>query len=541
MSKKIAFDEEMRRSLMKGVNVAVDAVAQTLGPAGRTVLIEESYGPATVTRDGVTVAKAIDLKDPLENMGAQLIKNIASQTDDNVGDGTTTSSVLAKAILTEGIKAVDAGCNPIKIRNGMNAAVDDVVAELRLESQEIESKDQIARVATISANNDPTIGNLIADAIEKVGSDGVITVGESKSTETYIDFVEGMCFDRGYISPYFCTNRETLAVEFNNPLILVTDKKLASIQEFMPVLEKVHQTGKQLLIIAPEVEGDLLTTLVVNTLRGMLQVCAVKAPGFGDRQKDMLEDIAILTGAQMVKDDLGMDIKATTLDMLGSADSVKITKDDTTIVGGSGDPNNIEARVEILRRDIANASSDYDKEKIQERLARLAGGVAVINIGDISEAAAKEKKFRVEDAINAVRAAIEEGIVAGGGAALCHISNKLYENFGDYNADADWVKGYSTVINALTAPIKQIAENAGLSGEVVANNVSNKPAGEGFDAYTGEYVNMVEAGIIDPTKVTRCALQNAASVAALILTSGSAIITIPEPKEQPVPQGMPMM
>lgn len=541
MSKKIAFDEEMRRSLMKGVNVAVDAVAQTLGPAGRTVLIEESYGPATVTRDGVTVAKAIDLKDPLENMGAQLIKNIASQTDDNVGDGTTTSSVLAKAILTEGIKAVDAGCNPIKIRNGMNAAVDDVVAELRLESQEIESKDQIARVATISANNDPTIGNLIADAIEKVGSDGVITVGESKSTETYIDFVEGMCFDRGYISPYFCTNRETLAVEFNNPLILVTDKKLASIQEFMPVLEKVHQTGKQLLIIAPEVEGDLLTTLVVNTLRGMLQVCAVKAPGFGDRQKDMLEDIAILTGAQMVKDDLGMDIKATTLDMLGSADSVKITKDDTTIVGGSGDPNNIEARVESLRRDIANASSDYDKEKIQERLARLAGGVAVINIGDISEAAAKEKKFRVEDAINAVRAAIEEGIVAGGGTALCHISNKLYENFGDYNADADWVKGYSTVINALTAPIKQIAENAGLSGEVVANNVSNKLTGEGFDAYTGEYVNMVEAGIIDPTKVTRCALQNAASVAALILTSGSAIITIPEPKEQPVPQGMPMM
>lgn len=539
MAKKIVFDEEMRKSLMKGVNTTVDAVAKTLGPAGRTALIEEAYGPATVTRDGVTVAKAIELQDPLENVGAQLIKNIASQTDDNVGDGTTTASVLSKAILTEGIKAVDSGCNPIKIKNGIFEAVNDVVERLKNMSQEIESKEQIAKVAAISANNDTTIGNLIADAIEKVGSDGVITVEESKTIDTYIDFVEGMCFDRGYISPYFCTNRESLTVDFTDPLILITDKRLSSIPDFMPVLEKIHKTGKQLLLIAPEIEGDLLTTLAVNSLRGLLQVCAVKAPGFGDRQKAMLEDIAILTGAQMIKEELGMDLKDATLDMLGSATSVKITKDDTTIVGGKGEASELEARVENLRRDIANATSDYDKEKIQERLARLVGGVAVINIGDVSETAIKEKKFRVEDAINAVRAAIEEGIVPGGGTALCRISDELAHVM--VLTDEDFLKGYNIVLKALTAPIKQIAENAGMSGDVIVNEVLNRPAGTGFNVYTGEFVNMIEDGILDPTKVTRCALQNAASVASLILTSGSAITTIPEPKEPAMPQAMPMM
>lgn len=534
MAKKIAFDEEMRKSLMKGVNAAAEAVAQTLGPAGRTVLIEEAYGSPTVTRDGVTVAKAIDLADPLENMGAQLIKNISSQTDEVCGDGTTTSTVLAKAMLDEGIKAIDAGCNPIKLRNGIDAAVEDVVAELKKMSQEIESKDQIARVAKISANNDSKIGDLIAEAIEKVGSNGVITVGESKTTETSIDFVEGMSFDRGYLSPYFCTDREAMVVEYPKPLILVTDKKLSSIQEFMPVLEAVHKTGSPLLIIAPEVDGDLLTTLVVNSLRGTLQVCAVKAPGFGDRQKDMLEDIAILTGAQMVKSDLGMNISDTTPSMLGSAATIRVTKDSTTIVDGLGDSANIEARVREITREVENSSSDYDKEKLQERLAKLAGGVAVINIGDVSEVAAKEKKYRVEDAINAVRAAIEEGIIPGGGTALCQIYGKL--NFNSF--EPDWIRGYEIVRNALSAPVKQIAVNAGLSGEVVVDKVRSLSDGNGFNAYTGKYVEMIKDGVIDPVKVTRCALQNAASVVSLILTSGAAITTLPEPKAAPA---MPVM
>lgn len=539
MAKNITFDEEMRKSLMKGVEQTVDAVAQTLGPAGRTVLIENSYGPATVTRDGVTVAKAIELSDPLENMGAQLIKNIASQTDENVGDGTTTSSVLAKAILEEGVKAVSTGVNPIKLRNGMNEAVKDVVAKLKEMAQEIDSKDQITRVAEISANNDPVIGSLIADAIEKVGSDGVITVGESKTTETYIDFVEGMSFDRGYISPYFCTNSDNLTTEYEEPLILVTDKKLGNIQDFMPLLEKVVKTGKQFLIIAPEVEGDLLTTLLVNSLRGLIKVCAVKAPGFGDRQKDMLEDIAILTGATMISEDLGTNLKDVSLNELGSASSIKVTKDRTTIIGGEGDPDEIKNRVAQLRTQVGEATSDYDKEKLQERLARLAGGVAVINIGDVSEAAAKEKKYRVEDAINAVRAAIEEGIIPGGGTTLCQIASKLKT---PTDADADWLRGYNIVIKALSAPVKQIALNAGLAGEVIADKVASAKQGKGFNALTGKIVDMIAEGVIDPAKVTRCALENAASVASLVLTSGASITTIPEPKtSMPAAPSMPMM
>lgn len=539
MAKNITFDEEMRKSLMKGVEQTVDAVAQTLGPAGRTVLIENSYGPATVTRDGVTVAKAIELSDPLENMGAQLIKNIASQTDENVGDGTTTSSVLAKAILEEGVKAVSTGVNPIKLRNGMNEAVKDVVTKLKETAQEIDSKDQITRVAEISANNDPVIGSLIADAIEKVGSDGVITVGESKTTETYIDFVEGMSFDRGYISPYFCTNSDNLTTEYEEPLILVTDKKLGNIQDFMPLLEKVVKTGKQFLIIAPEVEGDLLTTLLVNSLRGLIKVCAVKAPGFGDRQKDMLEDIAILTGATMISEELGTNLKDVNLNELGSASSIKVTKDRTTIIGGEGDPEEIKNRVAQLRTQVGEATSDYDKEKLQERLARLAGGVAVINIGDVSETAAKEKKYRVEDAINAVRAAIEEGIIPGGGTTLCQIATKLKTPVG---VDADWLRGYNIVIKALSAPVKQIAQNAGLSGEVIADKVASAKSGKGFNALTGKIVDMITEGVIDPAKVTRCALENAASVASLVLTSGASITAIPEPKTpMPAAPNMPMM
>ena len=539
MAKNITFDEEMRKSLMKGVEQTVDAVAQTLGPAGRTVLIENSYGPATVTRDGVTVAKAIELSDPLENMGAQLIKNIASQTDENVGDGTTTSSVLAKAILEEGDKAVSTGVNPIKLRNGMNEAVKDVVTKLKEMAQEIDSKDQITRVAEISANNDPVIGSLIADAIEKVGSDGVITVGESKTTETYIDFVEGMSFDRGYISPYFCTNSDNLTTEYEEPLILVTDKKLGNIQDFMPLLEKVVKTGKQFLIIAPEVEGDLLTTLLVNSLRGLIKVCAVKAPGFGDRQKDMLEDIAILTGATMISEDLGTNLKDVSLNELGSASSIKVTKDRTTIIGGEGDSDEIKSRIAQLRTQVGEATSDYDKEKLQERLARLAGGVAVINIGDVSEAAAKEKKYRVEDAINAVRAAIEEGIIPGGGTTLCQIASKLKT---PTDADADWLRGYNIVIKALSAPVKQIALNAGLAGEVIADKVASAKQGKGFNALTGKIVDMITEGVIDPVKVTRCALENAASVASLVLTSGASITTIPESKTSvPAAPSVPMM
>lgn len=538
MAKKITFNEEMRKSLMEGVNKTVDAVAQTLGPAGRTVIIEESYGPATVTRDGVTVAKAITLEDPLENMGAQLIKNIASQTDDNVGDGTTTSSILAQSLLKEGVKAVSTGVNPIMLRNGMTEAVTKVVDELKSMSKEIESKEQIERVATISANNDSTIGKLIADAIEKVGSDGVITVGESKTMETYTEYVEGMCFDKGYISPYFCTNQEEMTVEFEKPLILITDKTLANVKEIIPVLEMTAQASRPLLIIAPNVEGELLTTLILNNLRGTIKVCAVKAPGFGDRQKDMIEDVAILTGATAIKQDLDMKFEDVTFEMLGSCKSVKVTKDSTTIVDGEGDSEAIKDRVQAIRRELLESTSDYDKEKLQERIAKLAGGVAVINIGDVSEAASKEKKYRIEDAINAVRAAIEEGIVPGGGTALCQIANKV--KVSDDVTD-DWKRGFAIVINSLKTPIMQIAENAGLSGEVVADKVGNSPDGVGFNALTGEYVNMIDDGILDPTKVTRCALENASSVASLILTSGSAITTIPEPKTCQPSMPQPMM
>lgn len=540
MAKKITFNEEMRKSLTEGVRKTVDAVSQTLGPAGRTVLIEESYGPTTVTRDGVTVAKAITLEDPLENLGAQLIKNIASQTDDNVGDGTTTSSILAANMIYEGNKAVSAGVNPIMLRNGINDAVTKVVAELKAISKEIDGKDQIERVATISANNDPTIGAIIADAIEKVGSDGVITVGESKTTETYTDFVEGMSFDRGYLSPYFCTNADNMTAELDKPLILLTDRKLSNVKEIVPVLEMVAQTGRPLLLVATEVEGELLTTLVLNNLRGTIKVCAVKAPGFGDRQKDLLEDLSILTHATVVQEELDMKMEDVTFEMLGSCKSVKITKDNTTIIDGEGSSEDVAKRVQFLKKNLAEATSEYDKEKIQERIAKLAGGVALINIGDISEAASKEKKYRIEDAINAVRAAIEEGIVPGGGTALCQIAKRIHV---DADTTDDWKRGFAIVVDTLKSPVMQIAENAGLSGEVIADKVLHSEEGVGFDALKGEFVNMIDAGILDPTKVTRCALENAASVASLILTSGSSITIIPEPKtpQSSMPMQGPMM
>lgn len=523
MSKEITFNENLRKRLFTGTKTAVDAVASTLGPAGRTVLIDGGYGSPTITKDGVTVAKSVEMDDEVANMGATLIKEISSTTDEQAGDGTTTASVISLAILEEGLKAIDAGTNPIKLRNGINQAVEDIVEELKKNTKEVETEEQISQVASISANNDIELGKLIAEAINQVGSVGVVTTAESNTGETYMEFVEGMSFDNGYLSPYFSTDHDNLTVEYENARVLLTDKSITNIKSILPILETVSQEGKPLLIISDNVEGEALSTLILNSLRGIIKVCAVKAPGFGDRKKDMLQDIAILTGGTLITEDVGLSLETASMKDLGTVDSIKVTKDRTTIIGGKGDKSEINVRVSHIQKEIENATSDYDKEKLQERLARLAGGVAVIKVGDISETALKEKKYRIEDALNATRAAIEEGIVPGGGTALCQIAEKFSKN--KISGDEDFVRGYKIVLKAIEKPVWQIATNAGLSGDVVVNKVKTSKTGIGFDALNGDFKDMVENGIIDPVKVTRLALQNAASVASLILTSSCSITT----------------
>ena len=536
MAKNVVFSDEMRKAVYAGAHKVAQAVGSTLGPAGRTVLIDGGYTPL-VSRDGVTVAKNIDLEDPIENLGASLMKNISSSTDQDAGDGTSTATVIADAILAEGLKVVDNGVNPIQVKRGIEAAVADVTEDLKSITQEVETEEQIAQVAAISANNDHQLGQLIADAISKVGTAGVVTTAESNTGDTILDIVEGMAFDRGYMSPYFSTDKDNLVVEFDNPYILITDKSIGNLTPIIPLLEAVSREGKPLLIIADEVEAEVLSTLIVNALRGVIKVCAVKSPGFGDRKKDMLQDIAILTGGQLITEDLGLTLEKTTIMDLGRATSIKVTKDNTTIIGGQGDQENIDSRVKQIQKQIKEATSDYDKEKLQDRLARLAGGVAVIKVGDITEAALKEKKFRIEDALNATRAAIAEGIIPGGGTALCQIAKERTNHETPENAGHGYDIGYNIVIKAIQQPVKQIADNAGVSGEVVTEKVKNSEKGVGYDALTGQYVNMLEAGIVDPVKVTRLALQNAASVASLIITSSASITTIPE-KQVPESAGM---
>ena len=538
MAKEITFGDDLRKRLFKGVKTTVDAVSSTLGPSGRCVLIENSYGYPTSTKDGVTVAKAIELDDPVENMGATIVKNITGNTDQSAGDGTTTASVLTLGILEEGLKAVDVGVNPIKLRNGIQDAVDDVIKELKDSyTREVETEEQISQVASISANNDKELGDLIAQAIKTVGSSGVVTTGESSTCDTYMDFVEGMSFDKGFLSPYFCTDKDNLTVEYQKPYILMTDKIISNIQSILPILDKISREGKPLLIIAEDVEAEALSTIVINDMRGVFKVCAIKSPGFGDRKKEMLEDIAILTGGQVITDELGLSLETMTMDDLGMADSLTVTKNRTTIIGGYGEGDIIDERVAHLEKEVKECTSDYDKERLQERLARLAGGIAVIRVGDVSETALKEKKYIVEYALNATRAGIDEGIIAGGGTALCQISYNLKTN-PKAIGDSDYMRGYNIVLDAITRPLKQIAENCGLSGDVVADKVQSSPKGMGFNALTGQYVDMIADGVIDPVKVTRLALLNASSVASLILTSSCSITTKPDPRENDPMNGM---
>ncbi|NIZ18796.1 chaperonin GroEL [Entomospira culicis] len=532
MAKQLKFDDDARKGLLSGVEQLSKAVKVTLGPKGRNVLLDKKFGAPTITKDGVSVAKEIELEDPYENMGAQLIKEVASKTNDVAGDGTTTATVLAYSIVKEGLKSVAAGINPMGIKRGIDRSVALAVAEIQKVAKPINDKEEISQVATISANNDTIIGEEIAHAMEKVGKDGVIAVEESKTIETTTDFVEGMQFDRGYISPYFASNRENMTSLLNDPFILICDKKITVMSELLPVLEKIAQTGKPILIIAEDVEGEALATLVVNALRGALQVVAVKAPGFGDRRKAMLEDIAILTGAEVISDDLGMKLENTELTQLGRAKSVKVEKENTTIINGSGAESAINHRVAQLRDQIKETSSEYDREKLQERLAKLAGGVAVINVGAVTEVELKEKKHRVEDALSATRAAIEEGIVPGGGVTLAQVAFALEKT--DLSTFTEEEKvGFKIVHRALEEPIRQIAENAGVDGSIVADRVKREKAGTGFDANKMEWVDMVKAGIIDPAKVTRSALQNAASIAGLLLTTNCAITDIPTKEESP--------
>lgn len=535
MAKQLQFNEEARKSLVSGVEQISKAVMVTLGPKGRTVLLDKKYGAPTITKDGVTVARDVELEDPFENMGAQLVKEVASKTNDVAGDGTTTATVLAWAITKEGMKNVAAGANPMGIRRGIDLAVSEAISELKKTATNVEEKEEITQVASISANNDRTIGEEIAGAMEKVGKDGVITVEESKTIETHTDFVEGMQFDRGYLSAYFANNRDTMTCLFEEPYVLIYDKKISAMKELLPVLEKVVQTSKPLLIIAEDVDGEALTTLVVNSLRGTLNVCAIKAPGFGDRRKAMLEDIAVLTGGQVISEELGMKLENADIDQLGRAKSVKIEKENTTIISGYGKPADINDRKAMLKVQIKDTTSDYDREKLQERLAKLSGGVAVINVGAATEVEMKEKKHRVEDAVNATRAAIEEGVIPGGGVALVQASRKLASKDLTNFTQEERI-GYKIVIRALEEPIRQIAENAGEDGSIVASKCKEAADGYGFDASKNEWTDMVKAGILDPVKVTRSALQNAASIAALILTSECAIADIPAP-EPPMPAG----
>lgn len=526
MAKEIIFSDEARNKLYEGVKKLNDAVKVTMGPRGRNVLIQKSFGAPTITKDGVSVAKEVELKDSLENMGTSLVREVASKTADQAGDGTTTATVLAHAIFKEGLRNITAGANPIEVKRGMDKACEAIVAELKKLSREVKDKKEIAQVATISANSDEKIGNLIADAMEKVGKDGVITVEEAKSINDELNVVEGMQFDRGYLSPYFITNAEKMTVELSNPYILLFDKKIANLKDLLPVLEQIQKTGKPLLIIAEDIEGEALATLVVNKLRGVLNISAVKAPGFGDRRKAMLEDIAILTGGEVISEELGRTLESATIQDLGQASSVIIDKDNTTIVNGAGEKANIDARVNQIKAQIAETSSDYDREKLQERLAKLSGGVAVIKVGAATETEMKEKKDRVDDALSATKAAVEEGIVIGGGAALIKAKAKI-----NLDLKGDEAIGAAIVERALRAPLRQIAENAGFDAGVVVNSVENaKDENTGFDAAKGEYVNMLESGIIDPVKVERVALLNAVSVASMLLTTEATISEIKEDK-----------
>ncbi len=536
-AKDVYFSSDARDRMLRGVNILANAVKVTLGPKGRNVVIEKSFGAPRSTKDGVSVAKEIELADRFENLGAQLIREVASKTNDKAGDGTTTATVLAQAIVVEGLKSVAAGMNPMDLKRGIDKAVIKVVEEIKSTSKKVSANSEIAQVGTISANGDAEVGEMIARAMEKVGNEGVITVEEAKTAETELDVVEGMQFDRGYLSPYFVTNAEKMEVQLEEPLILLFEKKLSGLQPLLPVLEAVVQSGRPLLIIAEDIEGEALATLVVNKLRGGLRVAAVKAPGFGDRRKAMLEDLAILTGGQVISEDLGIKLENVTLEMLGKAKKVTITKDDTTIVDGSGDKDGIEARISQIKRQIEDTTSDYDKEKLQERLAKLAGGVAVVRVGGVTEVEVKEKKDRVDDALNATRAAVEEGIVPGGGVALLKASKVLEGLLGD---NADQTAGIAIVRRALQAPIRQIAENAGVEGSIVVGKVleSNDPA-FGFNAQTEVYGDLVKMGVIDPAKVVRTALQDAASVSGLLITTEAAIVEAPKKNSGGGAGGMP--
>ncbi len=536
MAKKIIFDIESRDGLRRGVDALANAVKVTLGPKGRNVVIGKAFGGPQITKDGVSVAKEIELSDPLENMGAQMVKEVASKTSDLAGDGTTTATVLAQAIVKEGLKNVAAGANPMDLKKGIDKAVASVVADLAKQSEVVGNKmDKIKQVAAISANNDDSVGDLIAKAFDKVGKEGVITVEESKGTETYVDIVEGMQFDRGYLSPYFITDADKMIAELDSPYILLYEKKISSMKDLLPVLEPVAQSGRPLLIIAEDVDGEALATLVVNKLRGSLKIAAVKAPGFGDRRKAMLEDIATLTGGTVIAEERGFTLENATIDMLGKTERITIDKDNTTIVNGSGNTNEIKARVNQIKAQIETTTSDYDKEKLQERLAKLAGGVAVLYVGAASEVEMKEKKDRVEDALHATRAAVEEGIVAGGGVALIRAKEALLKVVTE---NGDEQTGVQIVARAIEEPLRQIVENAGHEGSVVASKVLEGKKDFGFNAKTGEYVNMLKAGIIDPKKVTRIAIENAASVAGMILTTECALVDI---KEENANAGMPPM
>jgi chaperonin GroEL len=529
--KELKFREEARRAMLTGVNTLANAVRVTLGPKGRNVVLGKKFGSPVITKDGVTVAKEIELKDKYENMGAQMVREVATKTNDIAGDGTTTATVLAQAIFRDGVKNVTAGANPMLLQRGIQLGVERAVAELEKMSKKVKSKEELANVAAVSANNDREIGELIAEAMDKVGNDGVVTVEESRTLEMELDLVEGMQFDRGYLSPYFITNPDRMEAVLDEPLILIHEKKIAAMRDLLPLLEQVAQQGRQLVIIAEDVEGDALATLVVNRLRGMIKVCAVKAPAFGDRRKAILEDIAILTGGRVITEDLGIKLESVTTEDLGRAKRIIVDKDNTTIVEGAGDRKSIEGRVATIRRQIEETTSDYDREKLQERLAKLAGGVAVIRVGAATETEMKEKKMRVEDAVNATRAAAQEGIIPGGGVALVRAAKSLEK----VKAEGDVLTGVHLLQRALEEPLKRIAENAGIEGAIVIGKVEESKGKLGFNAATGRYENLAAAGIIDPTKVVRTALQNAASIAGLLLTTDAAVTDAPETKKAATP------
>jgi chaperonin GroEL len=534
-AKQLQFDENARHTLLRGIEKLAKAVKATLGPSGRNVILDKKFGSPTITKDGVTVAKEIELEDPYENMGAQLVREVASKTSDIAGDGTTTATVLAESIYKEGLRNVTAGANPTSLQRGIMKGVDAIVEELKKISKKVSDRTEIAQVATVSANWDKTIGEIIADAMDKVGKDGTITVEEAKSIETTLDVVEGMQFDKGYLSPYFVTNAEAMEAALENPYILIHEKKISSLKDMLPLLEKVAKAGRPLLIIAEDVEGEALATLVVNKLRGTLQVCAVKAPGFGDRRKAMLEDIAVLTGGRCITEDLGIKLENVKLDELGRAKRVTIDKENTTIVEGEGKQNDIQGRVNQIRRQIEETTSDYDREKLQERLAKLAGGVAVINVGAATETEMKEKKARVEDALHATRAAVEEGIVPGGGVAFLR-AQKALDNVKDLETDEK--VGIQIVRRAIEEPLRQLADNAGAEGALIVQEVKGRKGNEGYNVATGEFVDLVKAGIVDPTKVARTALQNAASISGLLLTTEAIVTEVPEKeKTPPMPGG----